>query len=66
MVRNVATAKNNLGRRVWSREEQSSERDVDVFGWTCLCPETLQRPLVPAHLRATWCESLPFTFPKQS
>ena len=38
----MASAKDKRGGRVWSREEQHSERDSDAFGWRCLS-WTLQR-----------------------
>ena len=63
MVRIMASAKDNCGLRVWSPEEERIERDAEAFGCTSVCPVTLERPLVPAHLRAIRCQSLPSTFP---
>ena len=63
MVRIMESAKDNRRGRVWSPEEERTERDAEAFGCTGFRPVTLQRPPVPAHLRAIWCQSLPSTFP---
>ena len=62
----MASAKDKRAGRVWWCEEQKSERRAEALGWTSFCLETLQRPLVPTHLRAIRCESLLSTFPTRN
>ena len=48
MVRIMASAKDNRGGRVWSPEEERTERGAEAFGCTSVCPVTLQRPPCPS------------------
>ena len=64
MMRITANSKDKRAGRVWSREDQNAERDVEAFGMNMCCAEALPRPPVPG----TTCKqygaiSLLSTFP---